>query len=401
MSSRITDQSDTDRRLKVLFITPWYPTTENPVNGVFVREHAKAVGLYDDVAVLHFAGHTPKLGDSYTVEEVTERSLTEGIPTYKFQYRTPAIQWIFHPVRYWSYLRAFQQLRKQGFRPDIIHANIHVVSLPAIFLGYIYRIPVVITEHNSAFPRRTVTKRRAWEARIAFKRACHVLPVSNALQKGIEEYGIQARFQIVPNVVDMKLFKPPQNSVTIGTRDCRLLCVATMPSDDIKGISYLLDALARLRNSTENWRFQIVGDGEARQMYEEQARRLHLLDKVEFLGRKSKAEVAEFMRESDVFVLPSLWDNMPCVLIEAMACGLPIVATQVGGIPEMVDEQSGILIPSKDVDALCTALAHMLSHYTHYDRRQIAATAQERYSQEAVGTVIHSIYQVCINESIY
>ncbi|MEZ4677709.1 MAG: glycosyltransferase [Caldilineaceae bacterium] len=390
------------QRLKILFITPWYPTAENPVNGVFVREHAKAVGLYDDVAVLHFAGHQPTLVQSYKVEEVTDPSLTEGIPTYTFQYRTAAIEWLSHPIRFWNYLRAFRYLRKHGFRPDVIHANIHVVSLPAIFLGYLFRIPVVITEHHSAFPRRSLTPRRLWEARIAFRRACRVLPVSKALQSGIVQYGIDARFQIVPNVVDMKLFQPPPSTAApTESQDCRLLCVATMPADDVKGISYLLEAVAQLRKSTDRWQLQIVGDGEARQTYLAQAGRLDLLDKVEFTGRKSKAEVADFMQAADLFVLPSVWDNMPCVIIEAMACGLPIVATQVGGIPEMVDETSGVLVSPRDVNALCTVLSSMLQHYTQYDRYQIAANAQERYSQEAVGHILHSIYQECVNESIH
>lgn len=388
------------QRLQVLFITAWYPDENNPVNGVFVREHAKAVQRYADVTVLHFAGHTADFAQEHQIEAVTDPALTEAIDTYRLRYRTPKIPWTSYLVRGWNFIQTFRYLRKQGVNPDIIHVHVHSVALPAVLLGMLFRIPVVITEHHSAFPLHSLTKRQVREARIAFRCAARVMPVSKALQEGIESYNINAHFQVVPNVVDMELFQlgpkgQPAHDII------QFLCVATMPPTHVKGISYLLEAVAQLRNSFSDWQLKIIGDGLARPDYEEQAHQLKVQDQVKFLGRKSKTEVADAMRNADVFVLPSVWDNMPCVIIEAMASGLPIVATQVGGIPEMVEEQNGILVPARDAKALCAALKAMVTQHTAYDHDQIAATARSRYSQEAVGRLFYSIYQKCIDESIH
>jgi glycosyltransferase involved in cell wall biosynthesis len=98
------------------------------------------------------------------------------------------------------------------------------------------------------------------------------------------------------------------------------------------------------------------------------------------------------MRESDFFVLPSLWENQPCVLNEALSCGLPILATRIGGIPEMLDDQTGLLVPPGDVAALTDALCKALNHEIHFDQKRIAQAAM-RYQPETVGNEILEVYQ--------
>jgi len=117
-----------------------------------------------------------------------------------------------------------------------------------------------------------------------------------------------------------------------------------------------------------------------------------LQDVVRFHGLKTKPEVAEFMRKADVFVLPSEWENLPCVIIEAMTSGLPIVATSVGGIPEMVDDKMGLLVPPRDSEKLMQALHHMLDTVLNYPRESIAARARARYSYESVGEKLTELY---------
>lgn len=95
-----------------------------------------------------------------------------------------------------------------GFRPDMIHAKVHAVALPSVIIGTLHRVPVVITERSSAFPRELLSASEAWKARVAFARAGAVLPVSEALRRSIEACGIQARFVCIPNVVDTTLFMP-------------------------------------------------------------------------------------------------------------------------------------------------------------------------------------------------
>jgi len=381
-------------RLKVLFVTNWYPTREHPVEGVFVQEHAKAVQLYDDVKVLHCAGPDPSLKRLCRIEEETDLGFAEGIPTLRVWYRRIPIPKIWYSVYFWSIFKTFRHIISEGFRPDIIHAHVYEAGAPSVLIAKLYRIPAVVTEHFTGFPRKLIRGMHTWTAQFAFERADLVMPVSKSLQKAIEEYGINARFEVVPNVVDTKLFNPgpyPQ----LDNQLKRLLFVGMLGPSHKKGVPYLLTSLSMLRQLRDDWLLDIVGEGPAREEYERMAEDLGLHDKIVFHGLKTKQEISEFMRQADIFVLPSLWENLPCVLIEAMASGLPIVSTLVGGIPELIDDGIGILIPPGDADKLLHAIVQMMESLNRFDRRAIAQTAIQ-YSPESVGGMIHSIYEDCL-----
>ena len=365
--------------LNILFMTAWYPSEQQPGAGIFVREHAKAVGLRHRVMILHLAGWDRHLPAKWSVERIEQPAVSEGIPTYRVRYRLSPIPGAGSGLRYWSTWRAYDYLVAHGFRPDLIHAHVHASALPAALLGKAHGIPVVVTEHSTAFPRKLLGRRHIWEARLSFRLACRVLPVSRSLQRSIEEYGIHARFQIVPNAVDTRLFQPGPGGRT-GAGPLKLLFVGSLADAHRKGMPYLLDALLMLREQRNDWQLDVVGDGPLRTVYEQHVRQLHLADKVTFHGRQAKPAVAWFMQQADLFVLPSLWENLPCVILEAMATGLPIVATRTGGVPEVVDERTGVLVEPGDARRLAGALAHMLAARHSFDRSYIV--------QRAKGTVM-------------
>ncbi len=383
-------------RLNVLFITPWYPTNEHPVSGVFVREHAKAVRLYDDVVVLHCAGTDATLKGLWRIEQESDKSLTEGILTYRVWHRRSPIPKTSYLLFLWSAFRAFRRIAAQkSVRWDIIHAHVFQAGLPAVLIGRSHRIPVVVTEHWTLFPKKLLDPFSIWKASIAFRWAQVVMPVSLSLQQAIEAYGIKARFHVVPNVVDTQLFYPNSFPQSKSQSLKRLLFVGLLDPSHKKGVPHLLQALAQLRHVRDDWHLDIVGDGPPRSEYERLAIDLGLANKVTFHGLKSKQEVGEFMRQAHLFVLPSIWENLPCVVIEAMASGLPIRSTPIGGIPELVDEEGGILVPPGDAPKLTAALGHMIESLDKYDRVGIAKKAH-RYSPESIGGMIDSLYRPCI-----
>ena len=374
--------------------------TINPVQGVFVREHAKAVQLYDDVAVLHLVGHDRRIGGIVRMEKERDPALTEGIPIYRAWHRLLPIPSVSYPAYVWAAMQAVRAIERQGFRPDIVHAHVYSSGLPAAAVARWRHIPMVLTEHTSAFPRRLLSPQQARVARLALSLARVVMPVSLALQRGIEEYGIRATFQVVPNAVDTRIFHPdpaPLASMAksgIGDRQPglrrRLLFAGGLVP--VKGIPHLLAALAILSETRHDWQLDLVGDGPNRDEYIALAAQLGLGDHVVFHGLKPKAEVAAFMRQAELFVLPSLWENSPCVIVEAMASGLPVVASRVGGIPELVTKQTGMLVPPKDPASLAAALATALDNPNQFDR-SLLVRAAERYTPAVVGQEIDSVYR--------
>jgi glycosyltransferase involved in cell wall biosynthesis len=286
-------------------------------------------------------------------------------------------------------------LAAQGFRPDVIHAHVYEAGLPAVLIGRLHKIPVVVSEHYTGFPRKLLSRREVRKAKLAFRLAKNVLPVSHSLQRGIEAYGIRARFQVIPNVVDTSLFYPALSKPSDRDPN-RLLFVGLLDPSHKKGVPYLLRALAQLQERREDWHLDIVGDGEARTEYERMARELGIADKVSFLGLKPKEEVAEFMRQADLFVLPSLYETFAVVVAEALACGIPVLATRSGGPEEFVTNDVGMLVPPGDSHALCEGLDYMLSHLDDFIPANISNYANRRFSPESIGAQLQAIYEQAI-----
>ncbi len=380
--------------MKVLFITSWYPTKETPVRGIFVREHAKAVRLYDEVLVLHCVEGASPCGRLWRLEEETDAGLTEGIPTYRLHRRRSPIPKTSYLVHLWTVFRAFRQIAVQGFRPDIIHAHVYSAGLPAVLIARLHRLPVVITEQYSGFKRKLLGGMDLRLARLAFRWADVVLPVSKSLQQAIEACGMRARFQVVPNVVDTALFHPAAAPV-LRNQEHRLLVVCLLDPSHNKGLPHLLHALAQLQRKRTDWHLDIVGDGPARAPYERLTEELGLLGRVTFHGYRCKKEVADFMRRADLLVLPSLIETFSAVAAEALATGTPVLATRCGGPEEFVTDSVGMTVPPGDVEALNDGLEKMLRHLNRFSPTVISRYAHERFGPEPVGARLHTLYAAC------
>jgi glycosyltransferase involved in cell wall biosynthesis len=366
--------------VRVLFLTTSYPSPAEPASGVFVEEHARAAAEHAEVAVLHL-----------------DRSRGFGIrrdsggefPTWRASYpsRPVPVTLAGHAAAAVAGVRA---ARRAGFAPDLLHAHFFLAGAAAVALARPRRLPVVVTEQWSIFlpedpaPLTPVLRRAA---RLAFERAQLVLPASEALRRGIEAVGIHGRFRVVPNVVDTELFAPaeappagPPTLAAVG-----LLYEA-------KAYDVLLDAAALLARGGRRFRLEIVGDGPLRGELEAQAARLELGEVVRFRGFLPKPEVAALLRESHAFVLTSRYDNNPCALIEAQASGLPVVATAVGGIPELVDDRVGLLAQPGDAADVARRIERLLDGLDRYDRHAIARRARERFGRRHVGDSLAQAY---------
>ncbi len=370
--------------MRVLFLTASYPTVAEPAVGIFVKEHARAAAEHCDVAVVHLERADVA---GITVEEEADSEF----PTWRVSYPSrPA------PVSYVANVAGavagFRRVRRGGFDPDVLHAHFFLAGFPAVLLGRVLRKPVVVTEQWSIFlpddpARLQGLPQRA--AKFAFEHADIVLPVSTALRDGIAAHDIDARFRILPNVFDEQLFHPGEQ------RDRRppwhLLSVGAMY--EAKGYDVLLEAIAELAKSRRDFRLDIVGHGgEFLEDYEAMRARLGIERLVTFSGLRPKAEVAARMRDADLFVITSRYDSNPCALIEALGSGLPVVATDVGGIPDMIRNGSGLLAHRDDVGSVARQIDAALDRISTFDRAAIAADARARFGRSTIGRELSGIY---------
>lgn len=376
----------------VLFLTHWYPTPETPVNGNFIREHARAAALFQPVTLIHIQGVDANLREDYAFERHEDGNLMEIHLKYR-KGPLPRMTWL---RRLRGVERIFKDLSASDCKPEVIHANVFSSADLAAYLSFRYKIPAVLTEHATSYPRRLFGPLQALKIRFYNNRLARIMPVSEDLARHMQAYGIHTRMQVVPNVIDTRQFHPPASEKRRAGATARILVVARL--DPVKGLDSFLAALARLSEHGIKFTAGLVGDGPERQNLQKLAKQLSLEDRVTFYGVKSRAEIAEMLRQVDLLALTSYWENQPVVLLEALASGLPVVAARVGGIPEFVKPELGVLIEPGNVESITDGLMAVLDHLDDYDAQAIAQFAQANFSYEVVGRRFSQIYAEVIQE---
>jgi glycosyltransferase involved in cell wall biosynthesis len=250
------------------------------------------------------------------------------------------------------------------FSPQVIHA--HFATEPAAAareLAAELRAPFTFTAHGYDIRRKPPPD---FAHRAAAARA--VITVSRANAQFIAEtFGVPIRrLRVIPCGVDAGRFRP-LNGASLPQRTPLIVCVARHVP--VKNLALLLEACALLRRRHVEFRLALVGDGPCRAELESRSMELELRDRVEFAGAADHAEVLDWWQRASVAVLSSHSEGMPVCLMEAAACGVPAVATAVGGIPELVEDGvTGWLVPADDAQAFADALQGLLA-----DREKAAA----------------------------
>jgi len=372
------------KKRKILFIARRYPSSKNPIAGIFIKEHARAVSLYGEVAVINAEFDSGENGLLRIYP-----SIEEGIRILRVRYHKSPIPKTTYIIYLLGIFAAFRALIKEGWIPDIIHAHVYSEGVPAVMLGKFYGIPVIISEHFSSFPRGMIKGFEKLKAIFAMNSANLIITVSKNLIEHLKLFGIKNRFKVIPNTFDTKVFYPIIKRKSRET--IKFLLVASLVP--VKGIPYLLEAVAILKGKRKDFILDIIGDGIYREKYEEYAYELGVRDEVKFYGLKTKKDIAQFMRNADFFVLPSIWENLPCVIIEAMACCLAVIASRVGGIPEILDEKTGILVPPKNKESLAEAISYMVDHVQDSSKERVAGYAKRKFSLGVIGRQFDNVFE--------
>jgi glycosyltransferase involved in cell wall biosynthesis len=255
-----------------------------------------------------------------------------------------------------AYAWRLRRLLLGSERFDLVHAHIYASAVAAAIATSGTGIPLVITEHTEASWQ---TWRARWASRWVYRRAERMIAVSTPIRRRlIERDGVHPDLiTIVPNAVvsasEARSEEPPT-----GLRERPLVGVVARLQPE-KGVSNFLKAAARVAPQFPEAHFVIAGDGPLRQELVALAEDLGLRDRVHFLGFRSDASA--LMGSLDVLVVPSLTEGSPLVTLEAMAAGVPVVASAVGGIPDQVRHgKEGLLVPPGDTGAMGDAIVALL-----------------------------------------
>lgn len=378
--------------MKVLFISAWYPNRYDEMAGLFVRKHAQAVSQFCEVEVLYIHPST----DISRFEISTNKIANVKETTVYFPAKSNNIvQKLIKQLNYISaYYKGWRHVKKNNFTPDIIHANILTrTGLMAFLIRLITGIPYVLTEHWSrylplrnsyhGFIRKKTTKMVAAKAEAIF-------PVSENLKNAMILHDIKNQsYKVINNTVDNFFFK---QAVKTDQRIAQILHVSCF-DEQAKNLKGMLKALKKVSESREDFKLTLVGTGIDFKSIHNYAQSLNFPEgMIEFTGEKMPAQVAEYMQQSDFFVLFSNYENSPVVISESLACGKPVISSNVGGISEHINSSNGILIAPRDEEALAESISYMLDHYVDYKTDEIQSAAKSKFSMEAVGKEIYDQY---------
>jgi len=343
--------------MRVLYTTAWYPNRKNAGDGVFIQKHAKAIARLNDVAVLMVQTDVAVKGLSIEVcpNKSEDKSLHEVLVYVpKTRFEIPVITGLLRLM--WlmlGYIKGYRYIKKnywRGARPEVCHVNVltRAAGLPWLLLK-LHDIPYIITEHWTRYAREGAYPHSSMQLRFGrwfVKDAAYVCPVSLNLEKSMKKWGLENHhYTRVSNVVDTDTFALPSGILKSDT--VRFIHVSWM-RDDAKNISGILRTAAKLKDMRQNFHIDLIGEGNDKEQLIRYSEDLGLSDYVSFLPARSGRDLAEALQQHDALLMFSNHENQPVSVLEALSCGLPVIATTAGVLSAMLAQNRGITVPPGD-----------------------------------------------------
>lgn len=387
---------------RILILPSWYP----PDGGYFFKEHSEAIfkkGWRVDVLVIRVVGFRKLMTAGLSVLGKGGEHLENGLRVFRSVYlKLPGSEKT--NIRRWG--RSARK-RYTGYAAKYGHPDLILVH-SATWAGYAahlirkkYGTPYLLVEHRSFFVWSTPEARQMVRPfyipffEKTYRNSSRVIPVSESLLTGLRELmpWIGEKVEVIPNMIREDMFLPPENPRTTSP----FVFFWAGRLEHVKGIDLLLQAVSIMASKkVVPFTVRLAGRGSRREQLEELASRLGIADLVRFLGRISREEMQREMQEASCFVLPSRYEAFGAVLIEAMATGLPVIATRSGGPGFIVNEANGILIEPEQAEALAGAMTRMTAEYGSFDQDRIRRETLKAYGEDQVMERYHSLFREII-----
>jgi glycosyltransferase involved in cell wall biosynthesis len=348
--------------MRILVVTSQFPIAGEPNRGRPILQTVRALSQRAEVRVLSPVARYPRWARprSYLYRDADPAHAVPGCDVDYVEY--PALPALSRPFNGWLCARTLHAPLR-AFAPDVVLSYwLYPDAFGAMLAARRAGLPLVVGARGSDLRVRDAVSKRL--TRPVLHAAQRILVVSEDLGRvAVRDYGADpARIRAIPNGCDAAIFHPqPRETArtTLGVDPEAELVVYVGRLVPEKGLRELLDAATMLATQRPRLRLALIGDGPMRAELESRLAADPSL-RVALPGAMGPQEVARWMAASNLVTLPSYSEGHPNVLVEALACGRPVVATPVGGIPEVVDADCGVLVPARDAAALAVGLADVL-----------------------------------------
>jgi glycosyltransferase involved in cell wall biosynthesis len=359
--------------MKVLVFTTLYPNNVWPHHGVFIKERMKQFAKLEgcNVKVVAPVPYFPaiKLNWRWSFSQVVPSEVRDGIDVYHPRYyMIPRLGMsLYGLMMFLSVLGTVAKVRK-SFDFDLIDAHfVYPDGFAAVLLGWFFRKPVVVSARGSDINlyRQFPVIRRLLQ--FSLENSARVIAVSNALKRAMISLGVpDEKISLIPNGVDIEKFHPSSRVKARKKLDLPadakvILSIGHLKSN--KGFDLLIKALKILvdEDPESEIYLEIIGDGPSRKELEKLVSILDLDQRVRFRGNMAHDEIHFSYSAADVFCLASEMEGWPNVILESLACGTPVVATSVGGIPEIISSDRIGLLTERTGVQIAQAISAALS----------------------------------------
>jgi glycosyltransferase involved in cell wall biosynthesis len=379
---------------RVIWLASWYPSRTSPYNGDFIQRHAAAVSGHIPILIIHTI-HEATLPVPVQYEVSTNGALTEIIVYFRHDGVTSSvIQKIGYNARFNHYTFELLNFICSSYGlPALLHVHV------PIKMGRIARrakkkwgLPYIVSEQSSAYlpSAKDAYKNRSWLYRTSvkkiFREALAVTNVSYTVGKIMSGLFDRNDIRVIHNLADPAVFyfteQPPRKIF-------RFIHVSTLKYQ--KNVRGIIDAMQQLCARRKDVELIVLGGD--RGIGEEWPQGIEHAPWLLLKGAVAHDQVAAEMREANCLVLFSRDENFPCVIVEALCCGLPVVSSDAGGCSEAIDPSNGIVVKSEDNIALLHALEQVLECYDRYDQKAISLAAIRKYNARRIGQDFIDLYK--------
>ncbi|HKH91555.1 MAG TPA: glycosyltransferase [Gemmatimonadaceae bacterium] len=392
--------------MRIIVVPSWFPSPQAPLAGIFFAEQTELLARHAPTIEVHVfavprrnfeipikrpAAALRVLLGWWRAAKHAARTVTPNYVVHTFE----TIVWsdrvahggLLHEARRMA--EVARKIEREGGSIDLVHAHVsHPAGFVAAELARLLGVPLVVSEHMSPFPfddMRGADGRPFPDVLSPLTSAARVTAVSRAHAASIARY-VDRPIDVFPNFIDGTRFAP----ATHGRGEpFRFLSVGHLVPQ--KGFDVLLRALAICHAGGDRFHLTIVGTGYEEEALRAIARELDLESSVAWLGAPDRAEMPEVYRGADAFVLASRHESFGVVVIEALASGLPVVATRCGGPEEIVTPECGVLAPPEDPGALAAAMRELARR--RFERSAIRGYFESTYAASAVVPRLEALYR--------
>lgn len=290
-----------------------------------------------------------------------------------------------------NYVKEVRTYIDQYGVPDLIHAHTYLGAWVGSTIKSTYNIPLVVTEHYTKIQDGTISELHNSIAKEAYAHCDKIMAVSNGLAEKIKKRYHHSAI-VFPNFIDTQLFNFPK-SINPKPSVLRMICVGDLI--ERKQVNLILEAMKRI----EQVELTIVGQGPELKRLIKLSEELCISSRVNFIGQKTQIELSKLLPKYDLLIHASRLETFGLVLIEAMACGLPVICFDNGGASDLLNETVGILVRDQNAASLGHAIVKMKKNITDYNPTQIRQQTIDRFGPETIAMRLLQLYTNVIQEN--